>query len=780
MLVRLLVLALLAPSFTLAAPAAPYLGVNVMGVYDYEPTNHFADAMRQSRRWGKWNSLTDSQSASVNADGWPTEDAGTIVQYLQASDAGTWKLSWTGTGTPFVQGASLANVTASTADVLVGSGGGRLDVGFTGTSGGVTNVKLMRPIAPGSTTAHSTSELWNRAFLARVAHFQVIRVMDMVEANNNPQVDWADRTLPRHASQQRKQGGGWCVGGVSSPCVGLPALGVAWELVVRLANDSGKDVWINTPHKATDTYLTKLAQLFKYGADANGNPYTSVQGSPVWPPLAVGRRVYLEYSNEVWNPQFGQAQDSYATADAIIAAGRVDPTICWDGCPGPMNRYYIAWRVSAQRALEVSNLWRSVWGDSYMGPVVRPVLGVGVGQGGNTGTQLAQVEHSGAASHYFYAAAGAYYYGNCSASNCALNDDTPRPLWAACGQPGITVDGVFAGIRAQQDDYPIKYITADVTWALGSGLIPVAYEGGLDTFAAASAGNSTLCGTTIQADARMRAATSHHYDVLWKAGVQLVNQYTLIGAQGDGYVWGLSGDVTNESTQRWLGLKDVEASQLPAITAGVAVPGTLNPQDITVDGGGYTIGTVRALSTGGFALYGFRSAAASHTFTTTVTNGSVRLLVDGALVSTCTAGPCSGSVALTAGLHVLRMEPTFSSAAYDAVSVTSGGVALINVSVDPLSATLPAWQVQSFTCTATYSDSSTANCTTSASWTSSAPSIATVGASTGVASTVSAGTATIQVAYGGRTATASLTVQAPEEPPSLVPVFPAFMFNGAP
>ena len=67
-----------------------------------------------------------------------------------------------------------------------------------------------------------------------------------------------------------------------------------------MANETGKDLYINIPSNASLTYITDLADLFAYGSDGV-NPYTSPQASPVWAPLNSNLKVYIEFSNEIWN-----------------------------------------------------------------------------------------------------------------------------------------------------------------------------------------------------------------------------------------------------------------------------------------------------------------------------------------------------------------------------------------------------------------------------------------------------------------------------------------------
>ena len=80
-----------------------------------------------------------------------------------------------------------------------------------------------------------------------------------------------------------------------------------WEIQVALANETGKDVYINIPSNVSSSYITNLADLFAYGS--NGvTPYTSVQSDPVWKPLNPNLKVYIEFSNEIWNSGFVQAE----------------------------------------------------------------------------------------------------------------------------------------------------------------------------------------------------------------------------------------------------------------------------------------------------------------------------------------------------------------------------------------------------------------------------------------------------------------------------------------
>ena len=78
-----------------------------------------------------------------------------------------------------------------------------------------------------------------------------------------------------------------------------------------------KDIWINIPvsasgAKVTDTasYVYQLALLLK-----NGNAFTGNRG------LKPNINIYIEHSNEVWNPFFSQyTWNKLAAQDEVIKA----------------------------------------------------------------------------------------------------------------------------------------------------------------------------------------------------------------------------------------------------------------------------------------------------------------------------------------------------------------------------------------------------------------------------------------------------------------------------
>jgi len=501
-----------------AAPQErPALGVNIAAVNDWDPSLIFADAMKGARRFGSVARPWDERAA-VDARGWPTGDAGVVVLVGVPRMAGSYRLSFTGKGrvataaatdprTRVGRASHDAGSNTTTADVVVGPGEQNLFLTFTGQAGGVKDVKLMRP-------GHGPAELFSQPFLARLARFRVLRFMDFLQTNGNTQVRWADRSLPGFASQQRRPDGA--------------TVGAAWEHVVQLANLTGKDIWINVPHQADDDYVTRLAQLLRYGSDGV-IPYSSPQASPAFPPLDPGLKVYVEWSNEVWNGGFSQSGWTGAQADAAIAAG--DPDLLYDG---NTNHYAVLFRAVGRRSMQVSNLFRAVFGDAEMMTRVRPVLPGQIANAGTISEPLAYLaaRHGGAA-RYFHAVAGAPYV-------TVFNDD-------AGTRNDLTLDTIFSEMTSYAEVNVHTWMKSFASLAAASSLKMVAYEGGQHLYGT----GSTDAKLAAQLDPRMKDVLLLNYANWAASGGDLFVHYNLCSGWNRHGAWGLSSDISSEKGPKW-------------------------------------------------------------------------------------------------------------------------------------------------------------------------------------------------------------------------------------
>ncbi|MEG3123311.1 hypothetical protein [Sphingomonas sp. GB1N7] len=153
-----------------------------------------------------------------------------------------------------------------------------------------------------------SSTPFNPTFLAEKRPYKVLRFMDWMRTNNAPKRIWADRTTPASFTQGGKGG-------------------VALEYMVALANITGSDPWFTMPLDTDPGYYEKFATYVREHLD---------------PKL----KVYVEYSNEVWNDALQQSKT--ATQRGRELYPDVDPTMA--------NDFYYADRVR-----EVMGIWTKVF-----------------------------------------------------------------------------------------------------------------------------------------------------------------------------------------------------------------------------------------------------------------------------------------------------------------------------------------------------------------------------------------------------------------------------------
>lgn len=151
--------------------------------------------------------------------------------------------------------------------------------------------------------------VFNPVFLGLMQNFRMLRAMQWLEIDNAGGLltNWSQRPLPTD-------------GGYGGPN------GVPLEVVMQLCNAVGADCWVNVPHMASNDYITQMATL----AHAN---------------LAAGQKVYVEFSNEVWNTVY--PQNAYAASQAQAM---------WPGSSNGWTSWY------GMRVAQTCDIWKSVWG----------------------------------------------------------------------------------------------------------------------------------------------------------------------------------------------------------------------------------------------------------------------------------------------------------------------------------------------------------------------------------------------------------------------------------
>lgn len=274
-----------------SADCAMQIGINLTGIADWEPHRAFRNFLKNTRAepipysdecncWSFDNFREVLAQMQFDPDGYPLNIPQSTLEgqiklryFVSASGMNmppgqTYVLKYDGTGTVTIHG-TFSNVTNQPGRVqftLGGDGTMWFQIESSQAGNHVRNVRIVRLV---DEFADLDIEPFYSVFLDRIAPFQVLRFMDWMHTNNSSVSRWSDRKLP----------GYFTYGGDN---------GIPYELIIQLANQTKKDVWICVPHAADDDYIYELAQLFKMQLD------TQVV-------------VYLEYSNEVWNWIFEQA-----------------------------------------------------------------------------------------------------------------------------------------------------------------------------------------------------------------------------------------------------------------------------------------------------------------------------------------------------------------------------------------------------------------------------------------------------------------------------------------
>jgi len=669
-MMALAALGLVAWSGPKSAVAGPPIGINIQGVQDYNGDLLFADAMRESRDWRLADGSTE---APVDSLGWPTSDANVYVWAGAPNNvSGTYALSFTGQASIVANGSitnqvynsgtntTTATLTMTNTDLNIAFNNSKRTAG-SATNTGVTNIKLMRPTTVGGSTTYPTSTVFTPALKAIVAKFSTVRFMDYLGTNGTIAKVWSDRVPPNYASQS-----------VYKPGYGWQGAGGSWEYAIQFANETNKDMWVNIPEAANDTYVSNIALMIKYGSDGV-NPYSTTQASPIYAPLNAGLKVYVEYSNELWNSGSAFAQFGMNVADATAEVNAGGSPLNWDG---DTNTAYWGARRSAKRTMEISNIFRNVFGSSAMMTTIRPVL---ESQQGYTGFWLMEQAHmlqdyynSSAhvttprpPSYYIYGGGGSAYYGPDNNSDTL----TISNIWTSLG----FVPATFAADEQSDSDY-----------ALGLYGKRLAYEGGASMD---NVGHSEAVKAQAWGDARMTGIETANQTAWNQIGGDLLMYFNTVGD----YQFAFTHDVNILNTPKLNGIDQINTSTPAVGNYGVAVPATIPagnflapPTWFTIDpnnmdAAGYSTYTIYTATNSSATAYTIGLSAGSSS-----AGNQADVYLDGALVGTI-AIPNNGKVyvntptvtsaTIPAGTHGILIKAKTGTFGFGSVIVTTGAPA---------------------------------------------------------------------------------------------------------
>ena len=300
-------------------PAHSRLGINLSGPNDWNSELPFVDVFRLSRQWisqRQGEAWGKGPELKRDANGWITQLepncwADTPMCTIKGGHFpkgrytclydGQGKIEFWSPGQVVTQepGRIVFEV-APTAEVIW------LRLRETNPQDYVRNIRV---IMPGFEATYQ-QEPFHPVFLARWRSMNTIRFMQCMRIDDDAPGMWADRPTPQYCNFTER---GWPV-----------------EVMVDLCNRLKANPWFSLPHTADDDYVRQFAQYVNAHLD---------------PSL----KVYVEYSNEVWNSLFSQCKYAQQKGQELGLGAKERP---WEG--GGM--YY------SRRSLEVFALWQDVYG----------------------------------------------------------------------------------------------------------------------------------------------------------------------------------------------------------------------------------------------------------------------------------------------------------------------------------------------------------------------------------------------------------------------------------
>ncbi len=314
LLCGLLALAGTGPS---AWPADPVMGINLAGPADWNTELPFVDVFRMARPWisqragAPWG---QGPKLELDEHGWvrrlePNCWAETLLCTIPDGHypSGRYHVSYRGRGRLEFGGA--ARVVRSEPGRIVLQVDARrgpifLRVVETDPNDYVRDIHVIMPGFEQRWRDHPFHPL----FLARWRGMACIRFMDWMKTNGSPIRRWSERPKPEDAT--------------------FMVRGVPLEWMIDLCNRLNADPWFCMPHQADDDYVRRFAEMVRER-------------------LKPGLKVYVEYSNEVWNPIFDQH------AWAAEQGRRLGLT---------QKPWEAAWRYTGYRSRRIFRIWEDVFG----------------------------------------------------------------------------------------------------------------------------------------------------------------------------------------------------------------------------------------------------------------------------------------------------------------------------------------------------------------------------------------------------------------------------------
>lgn len=474
------------------------LGANLPRIADWQRTPVFVNLIHHARRFGTANKPWDKM-ALLGEDGWPIGDFGVVLMSAHrgvSNIEGTYKISFDGhahistIASPVtIKSNSYNPATNQTyAEVVLDKGADQFMLSFTKTGLGIKNLKVIRP---GYNL--NNPPIFTRSFLEHINRFGTLRFKDWVQIDNSPVVSW-----PNRSTRERNH-------------IYTSELGVPWEHVISLSNLTNKNIWVNIPSGADNDYIYNLANLFR----KNLNPDI---------------KIYIEYSNEVWNGIYKQHKENFDMAENEIKYD-TKSTLFYDG---KKDRAVVGYRRIAKRGKEISDIFRKVYGASSMMHTIRPIFASHVENPYVSKLGLDFISKVyGPPSDFFYGLAVAPYFnlGKLQKDDSLTAEQVLNALEESIGR--LTVSNKFEDNLALSRLYNLQFL---------------AYEGGPDTFFSGSISSKKAANL----HPRMETLCRKYLDIWYGSGGKLFMWFTAGAGNWDTQygAWELTTDIEIKNTPK--------------------------------------------------------------------------------------------------------------------------------------------------------------------------------------------------------------------------------------
>lgn len=460
---------------------AARMGINLDMVNDWSTEGPFTNLFRSSRTW-----ISQREGAAWGAggplaltpDNWVASlESGQYATTIILGDVtghgpgGDYVVLYDGDGDlQFETASGVAVVSRSAGRILArvpAAGAVLLNLRRTNASDPVRNIRFVSA----SMESRYGAQLFADDFLRVVRPFGVVRFMNWQATNRNPPHEWTGRattSLATYASE----------------------LGVPVETMVALANETGADPWFCMPHDATDDYVRQFATLVRAQ-------------------LGPRQRVYVEYSNEVWNSLFPQS--GYA-AEQGLALGLSS------------DRNQAALRFQSQRSVRMFSIWRSVFGaDSAR------IVRVLASQAASTWTAEQVLGWQDAFRSADVLAIAPYFGGRFGGRDGAAEST-------------MSEDQLLDALAAEIENTTRGFIEANARVAQSYGVKLVAYEGGQHLVSAFVTPTYepavTRLFTSVNRNARMADLYRRYFEIWFAAGGDLFLPFVAVSPWGKYGSWG--------------------------------------------------------------------------------------------------------------------------------------------------------------------------------------------------------------------------------------------------